>query len=42
MAQANSLNSRAPTMRPLPLSVWNERRTVLSATDSSGFWSHTG
>ena len=40
--QANSPRSRAPTMRPLPLRVWNERRTVTSASRSSGFWSHTG
>src|SRR5207237_1367344 len=38
---ANSLSSRAPTMRPLPLSVWNERRTVMSASRSRGFWSQT-
>ena len=42
IAQANSLSSRAPTMRPLPLSVWNERRTVTSASASSGLWSQTG
>ena len=29
-------------MRPLPLRVWNERRTVISASRSSGFWSQTG
>ena len=40
--QANSPSSRAPTMRPLPLRVWNERRTVMSASRSSGFSSHAG
>ena len=29
-------------MRPLPLRVWKERRTVTSASRSAGFWSHTG
>ena len=42
IAQANSPSSRAPTMRPLPFSVWNQRRTVTSASRSSGFWSHSG
>ena len=40
--QANSPRSRAPTMRPLPLRVWKERRTVTSASRSAGFWSQTG
>ena len=32
----------APTMRPQPLSVWNERRTPASASFSSGFCSQAG
>ena len=42
LAQANSLSSRAPTMRPLPLRVWNERRSVTSTSCSSGFCSQAG
>ena len=42
MAQANSLMSVAPTMRPEPLSVWNARRTPASASVSSGFCSQAG
>ena len=38
---ANSPSSRAPTMRPLPLNVWKQRRTVTSESRSSGFWSTT-
>ena len=42
MAQANSAMSVAPTMRPEPLSVWNARRTPMSASVSSGFCSQAG
>ena len=41
-AQAYSPILSAPTMRPLPLSVWNERRTVISVSTSSGESSHEG
>ena len=34
--QANSPSSRAPTMRPLPLRVWNERRTVTRTRAPAG------
>ncbi len=42
MDQANSAMSVAPTMRPEPLSVWNERRMPDSASVSSGFCSQAG
>ncbi len=42
MLQENSPTRRAPTMRPLPFSVWNARRTSRSASASSGFCSHCG
>ncbi len=41
-AHANSPMSCAPTMRPLPFSVWNERRTLTSESWSCGFSSHSG
>ena len=33
MLHANSPMSCAPTMRPLPFSVWNERRVEISASE---------
>ncbi len=42
IAHANSPISFAPTMRPLPLSVWKERRTLTSESVSCGFSSHIG
>ena len=40
--QLNSPSANAPTSRPEPLSVWNERRTFLSASRSSGLDFHAG
>ncbi len=42
MLQANSPRRRAPTMRPLPFSVWKIRRTSASACASSGLRSQSG
>ncbi len=42
MLQANSPSRSAPTIRPLPFSVWKERRTSRRASSSSGFCSHCG
>ena len=41
-AQQYSPIRSAPTMRPLPLSVWNDRRTVMSNSMSSGESAHEG
>ena len=40
--QPNSAISRAPTIRPLPFSVWKLRRRTPSDSRSMGFWSHSG
>ncbi len=40
--QQNSPISCAPTMRPLPLSVWNARRTDVNASLSSKLSRHAG
>ncbi len=42
MHQQYSAIRSAPTMRPLPLSVWNDRRTVISVSMSSGDSDHAG
>jgi len=40
--QLNSPSAAAPTSRPEPFSVWNERRTFLSVSRSSGLAFHAG
>ena len=42
MLQQYSPMRSAPTIRPLPLSVWKDRRTVISVSMSSGDSAHAG
>ena len=42
MFHANSPISCAPTMRPLPFSVWNERRVLIKASEFVRSAVHSG
>ena len=42
MFHENSPISCAPTIRPLPFNVWNERRTEIKASEFARFPVHCG